>query len=419
MPMTRAQTHGSVSGVCRRAAWGALGLAFLLLTTLLISPVSAWAQTFTVLHKFDGQLGGIQPPGGVVVDAQGNLYGVTEFGGAFDWGIVFKLDPSGRETVLHTFSGGDGLLPSAPLIQGPNGVLYGTTFDGGTPEGGACEHGCGTVFSIDMTGKHKVLHAFKGETKGANPDTRLVLDPDGNLYGGTFSGGNMSCDQWCGVLFKLDTAGKLTVLYSFTGGTDGSIPRGLARDSVGNLYGTTYSGGASRNGTVFKLDTTGKLTILYSFVDGFDGGDPNGLSFRDSAGNLYGTTNGVFERPSVGVAFKLDTANRLTVLHSFTGGTDGDLPNTLVPDKAGNLYGTTFEGGTGSGCYPQGCGVIFKLDSHGDETILHNFTGPDGETPNGLTIDGAGNLYGTTSGGGKGGGSCSDYGCGTVFKLTP
>jgi uncharacterized repeat protein (TIGR03803 family) len=97
MPMTRAQTHGSVSGVCRRAAWGALGLAFLLLTTLLISPVSAWAQTFTVLHKFDGQLGGIQPPGGVVVDAQGNLYGVTEFGGSFDWGIVFKLDPSGRE----------------------------------------------------------------------------------------------------------------------------------------------------------------------------------------------------------------------------------------------------------------------------------------------------------------------------------
>jgi uncharacterized repeat protein (TIGR03803 family) len=414
------QARPSILNVCWRRARVAMLLATVLALSL-IGARSAGAQTFTVLHRFNGQAGGTQPVGGVVVGALGNLYGVTEYGGSFNFGILFRLNPNLRETVPHSFSGGDGLYPAAPLIWGPNGSLYGTTVDGGTPEGGGCRHGCGTVFTVDKTGKETVLYAFQGGTDGGNPAARLVWDHNGNLYGTTFSGGDLSCYVGgCGVVFKLDRTGKQTVLYSFADLTDGKMPVGLVLDNAGNLYGTTYDGGNFGHGAVFKLDQTGTLTVLYSFTAGSDSADPSGLFFRDPSGNLYGTTNGVGS-PDYGIVFKLDMTGKLGVLHTFTGGTDGEYPGNLISDNTGNLYGTTMGGGTGSGCYYGGCGTVFKVDTNSNETVLHDFTGTDGQLPNGLIMDGAGNLYGTTFGGGGGKGfSCSYYlGCGTVFKLIP
>jgi uncharacterized repeat protein (TIGR03803 family) len=426
MATIKVQVRGSISGVFGRSARAALVLAILLALPLIAAP-PAWAQTFTVLHKFTGQAGGTQPPAGVVVDARGNLYGVTELGGSFNFGSVFKLDPNGKETVLHSFLGGDGLSPAAPLIWGPHGALYGTTFEGGTPEGGGCEHGCGAVFVADKTGKETVLYGFTGGADGGRPNATLIRDAAGDLYGTTEMGGDMSCffvGPGCGVVFKLDTAGKQTVLYRFTAGTDGGGPGSLVLDRAGNLYGTTGYGGdlncgnSHGCGTVFKLDKAGgKFTVLYSFAGKTDGGRPSGSLVRDAAGNLYGTTsNGGdlnCQAPyGCGTVFKLDKTGTETVLYSFTGFNDGTSPDTLISDQAGNFYGTTLGGGT------EGSGSVFKLDASGSHTVLHSFRGTDGKSPNGLIMDGAGNLYGTTSEGGDL--SCSNrYGCGVVFKLTP
>jgi uncharacterized repeat protein (TIGR03803 family) len=155
-------------------------------------------------------------------------------------------------------------------------------------------------------------------------------------------------------VYKLDTASHETVLYSFTGGADGRNPYGgVIRDSAGNLYGTTVEGGTANSGVVYKLDTTGHETVLYSFTGGPDGGGPSGV-IRDSAGNLYGTASG--GTAGQGVVYELDTAGQETVLHSFTGGADGYYPNGgVIRDSAGNLYGTTSNGGQTGG------GVVFKL----------------------------------------------------------
>jgi uncharacterized repeat protein (TIGR03803 family) len=262
----------------------------------------------------------------------------------------------------------------------------------------------------------------------------LVRDSQGNLYGMTVFGGAYGY----GTVFKLDTALKETVLYTFTGGADGGLPAaGLVRDTQGNLYGTTTRGGdLSCNapdgcGVVFKLDTADKETVLYSFTGtGGDGAQPYSDLVRDTQGNLYGTTelggDLTCNAPhGCGTAFKLDTTLKETVLHSFTGtGGDGGGPvEGLARDTKGNLYGTTVYGGDLScvgGSFP-GCGVVFKLDVTGKETVLHTFTktGGDGTFPDaGLVLDANGNLYGTTSYGGEL--ACgAGIGCGTVFKLTP
>jgi uncharacterized repeat protein (TIGR03803 family) len=193
-----------------------------------------------------------------------------------------------------------------------------------------------------------------------------------------------------------------TVLYSFAGGADGANPyAGLFRDASGNLYGTTYGGGASGLGTVFKVDTTGNETVLYSFIGGTDGKYPTGGLVRDASGNLYGTTHagGSFFD---GTVFKLDTNDKETVLHSFNIAGDGYYPLAgLIRDPSGNLYGTTEYNS------------LFKVDTNNKETVLHSFTGTDGNTPlGGLVRDAAGNLYGTTSAGGA-------HSYGVVFKLGP
>jgi uncharacterized repeat protein (TIGR03803 family) len=398
-----------------------VGAVVILLLLSVIAAKPAMAQTFTLLHKFSSQAGGIEPPGGVVLDTAGNIYGVTEYGGSFNFGVVFALDAHGKDTVLHNFAAADGLWPEAPLILGSDGTLYGTTYEGGSSEGGKCKHGCGTVFKRDKTGKQTVLYVFTGGSDGANPDSALVQDAAGNLYGTAYSGGSLEgyCVYFggCGVIFKVTPSGKETALYAFTDGEDGAFPANVIVDSAGNLYGTIYRGGASDNGYIYRLDTKGKFTTLYSFTGGSGSGDPKGVFFFDAAGNLYGTTYGV-NTSDYGIVFKLDTKLKLSVLYTFTGAVDGKYPGTLIMDKAGNLYGTTLSGGTGSGCYYESCGTVFELDTSGKETMLHSFSGSDGEMPNGLVADESGNFYGTTFGGGSGG--CGTYGgCGAAFKLTP
>jgi uncharacterized repeat protein (TIGR03803 family) len=324
------------------------------------------------------------------------------------------LDTAGKETVLYSFTdGADGATPYASVIRDAGGNLYGTTSAGGLR---TCNNGngCGTVFKLDTTRKITVLHTFTGSRDGSIPMGRLVRDTAGNLYGTTEFGGS-SIGSGSGIVFKLNSTGKETVLHRFTGGADGGEPvAGLIRDSGGNLYGTTGGGGSFGWGTVFKLDTAGKETVLYSFTDGADGATPYGSVIRDAAGNLYGTASmgGAIEACAggCGTVFKLDTSGKLTVLYTFTGD-DGRSPYAgVIRDPAGNLYGTTRSGGNGGTFSP---GTVFKLDATGKETVLHNFVGgTDGADPvAGLIRDAAGNLYGTTPDGGAG--------AGIVFKIAP
>jgi uncharacterized repeat protein (TIGR03803 family) len=264
--------------------------------------------------------------------------------------VVFEVDTTGKETVLHTFRPGrskDGSYPTGGLVRDAKGNLYGATSAGGAT-------GNGTVFKLDKTGKETVLYSFcpmKNCADGASPNGDLVRDPSGNLYGTTTTGGYYSY----GVVFKVSETGKETVLYTFTGGADGGEPAaGLVRDAAGNLYGTTPESSPGA-GVVFKVSETGKETVLYTFTGGADGSIPRARLVRDSAGNLYGTT--FYGGSHYGVVFKLDTTGKETVLYTFTGGADGRNPEAgLVRDAAGSLYGTTVLGG-----FSYGYGVVFEL----------------------------------------------------------
>ncbi len=256
--------------------------------------------------------------------------------------------------------------------------------------------------------RYKVLHAFTGSSlDGANPYAKLTLDPAGGLYGTTEMGGASGF----GVVFTLDSTGTFAVLHSFAGGVDGRFPGAhLIRDAAGYLYGTTSEGGASEAGIVFRLDTAGTETVLYTFSGGADGYSPLAGLTRDPAGNLYGTTV-LGGEANQGVAFKLSTTGKETVLYNF-GGPQGSYPKAgLTWDPAGHLYGTTYNGGT-TACTGNGCGVVYRLSLSGKETVLDDFTGAsDGVYPiSGLIRDSAGNLYGTASMGGA-------VGYGTVFKV--
>jgi uncharacterized repeat protein (TIGR03803 family) len=410
-----------VSHSKRRRAVHGVPLVAMVSAVLLAATPFAHAQTFTILHEFTGSGDGAQPTSGVLVDPSGNLFGTTFYGGAFDYGTVFRLDSTGKETLLHSFLGGEGLWPDGGLIEDTAGNLYGTASDGGAYEGGGCAHGCGVVFKRNTSGTQTLLHAFTGKTDGGTPDATLIQDPSGNLYGTTSEGGDVSCffGTGCGVIFKLDTLNRLTVLYRFTDREDGQFPVGVVADAAGNLYGTTYSGGKFGHGDVFKLTPTATFSILYSFTGGSDSGDPKGPLIIDQAGNLYGTTYGV-NTSDFGIVYKLSPSGTITVLYTFTGGSNGSYPGGLVMDQTGNLYGATLAGGTGTGCYYGSCGTVFKIASSGSFTVLHSFSLTDGQLPNALTIGKSGNLYGTTLGGGKGSSVCSYYkGCGVVFKLTP
>jgi uncharacterized repeat protein (TIGR03803 family) len=348
----------------------------------------------TALYSFTGGSDGGEPFGGVVADSAGNLYGTTLYGGAANAGVVYKLDTTGHETVLYSFSfsDADGQFPYSGLIRDDAGNLYGTTSSGGT-EGG------GVIYKLDPSGQFTVLYSFTA-ADGGTPYAGVVRDAAGNLYGTTESGGTANL----GVVYKLDSTGHYTVLYNFTGLTGATPWAGVIRDSAGNLFGTTNAGGRGGAGVVYKLDAAGQETVLYSFTGGADGGGPAGV-VRDSAGNVYGTTYGGGEA-NAGVVFKVDTAGHETVLHSFTGGADGSSPFAgLTQDPAGNLFGTTNAGGAAN------IGVVFELDTTGQETVLRSFPGGEGSRPYaGLTRDPAGNLYGTACDGGT-------WDLGVVYKL--
>ncbi len=401
-------------------------MALVVLVLAAVATPSARAQTFTVLHTFKGGPDGQDPLyGSLILDAQGNLYGMTSLGGGGactgGCGTVFQLSATGRETVLYSFTGtgGDGKYPYGSLVRDTAGNLYGTTYGGGT-SGSACNgYGCGTVFMLDPAGKETVLYSFTGGVDGATPQAGLIRDAAGNLYGTTYLGGAYN---W-GTLFVVDTSGNETVLHNFDGlaGDGGDVVGGLISDSAGNFYGTTQGGGNSGCdpnvnigcGTVYRITPSGTETVLFRFsyagVVGQWPGEERLLC--DSDGNLYGTSQGGHQGAGWGTIFKLDRAGNFTLLHTFTGGASGGNPWAgLIADRAGNLYGTTPEGG-GTGC-PGGCGTVFKLGANGKFTVLHRFTGAaDGGWPwGGLVLDRAGNLYGTAEIGGRGDG--------TVFKIT-
>ena len=369
----------------------------------LVTTQLAQAQTFTILYSFTNGADGGQPYASLVRDSAGNLYGTTAVGGAYGFGTVFKVNKTGKETVLYSFSGGaDGANPWAGLVWGlTDGHLYGTTEAGGAS-------GFGTVFKMSKTGKKTVLYNFTGAGgDGAYPFSCLVWDAAGKLYGTTYKGGASGN----GTVFKLAKSGKLTVLYSFKGASDGENPYdGVVLDPAGNLYGTTFGAFGIDYGTVFKLNSAHKEKVLHNFTGGTDGGYPYyGGLVRDKAGNLYGTTSFGGANQYFGTVFKVNKAGKQKVLYSFTGGADGGQPNaSVIRDSAGNLYGTTVGGGAA------GHGTVFKLDKAGTETVLYSFTGgTDAAAPNAdLLRDAAGNLYGTSIAGGTSGG-------GTVFKLTP
>jgi uncharacterized repeat protein (TIGR03803 family) len=389
----------------------------------------ASAQTFHRLYSFKGDPDGRIPVADLVRDSAGNLYGTTQFGGAFKQsGTVFKLDTNRKETILHNFcseSGcSDGAFPVAGLVRDAAGNLYGTTQAGGR---GCFGMGCGVVFKLDKTGKETVLHRFSGKSDGSSPVGDLVLDPAGNIYGTTELGGSFVCRAQfgCGVVFKLDKTGKETVLHTFTGKSAGAGPlAGLFRDSAGNLYGTTAGGGSlagacsatSGCGVIFTLDTHSHFKVLYIFTYGPAGANPQAQLVADSAGNLYGTTpvagdSTVCHETGCGVVFKLDTTGKYTVLHAFTF-LDGTTPNgKVVLDDTGNIYGTTSSGGG------HNLGEVFKLDASGTLTLLRSFKGTDGFHPDaGLIRDTKGTLYGTTD---FGGADCIADTCGVVFSLHP
>jgi|HubBroStandDraft_2_1064218.scaffolds.fasta_scaffold15740_3 uncharacterized repeat protein (TIGR03803 family) len=393
-------------------------LAFVIVLALAAFAIpSAQAQKFKVLYTFKGSPDGALPLGTLIIDAKGNLYGTTSVGGASEFGSVFKLTPANKETLLYSFTGGttDGEAPQAGVIMDAKGNLYGTTELAGASANG-------TVFKL-AGNKEKVLHSFAGGTDGAIPIAGVILDSKGNLYGTTLGGGAAF-----GTVFTVNpTTDKESVVYDFSLPNGAVSTAGLIMDKSGNFYGTTTFGGdlSCNNtgcGVVFKLSGK-KETVLYSFTGSKDGASPHAVLLMDAAGNLYGTTyyggGTACGGKGCGTVFKVSKAGKETVLHRFTGGKDGASPEAgLVMDASGNLYGTTYYGGS-QPC-SDGCGVVFEVSAAGKETVLHSFTGKtDGAHPYaGLVMDAAGNLYGTAETGGDA--SCIiNGGCGTVFKITP
>jgi uncharacterized repeat protein (TIGR03803 family) len=329
-------------------------------------------------------------------------------------------------TILHTFEATkglkDGRYPMGSLIWGPGGTLYGTT------DGGGGTANAGTVFQVSPSGQESVLYSFRAAPDGKAPQAAVTLGSDGALYGTTNLGGSAGD----GTVFKLEQVNgtyQETFQYSFQGGTDGAGPSSsVVFDEAGNLYGTTFAGGGTGCqgegcGTVFKIDPSGQETILYAFGNLPDGESPYAGLIIDSAGNLYGTTT-LGGADNKGTVFMVSPSGQETILHNFAGSPDGFAPYAaLFRDAAGNLFGTTEGGGDEpTGCYGQGCGTVFEITSAGQEEVLYSFFNwrDEGDPLGGVVEDKAGNLYGTTLRGTDSLVACSIYGrCGTVFMLSP
>ena len=379
----------------------------------------AQATKFTTLYNFTGGSDGGDPEyGSLVQDKGGSLYGTTYLGGTSGYGTVFKVTLRGTETVLHSFTGGaDGANPYAGLVLSGH-TLYGTTNYGGSGNG---KDGHGVVFELDIkTGVETVLYTFTGGADGGYPFAGLVQDKKGILYGTTWSGG---ANTYWGTVFEVvPKTKKETVLHSFDESDGADSYSALTLNPTETvLYGAATQGGSGGCyfgcGVVFSLTIkTSTYTVLHRFAGSPDGGYPGGTLALGTSGDLYGATGSGGASGNGAVIKLVPKTKKETVLYSFSGGADGDYPDgSVIRGKKGELYGTTYEGGSGN-CTRygyDGCGVVFKLDTTGEETVLHSFDDSDGVNPVcGVTMDSKGNMYGTTLAGGS-------HGYGTVWKLTP
>jgi len=361
------------------------------------SAVLLHAQTFTVIHNFGNGTDGSQPNGAIYEDSTGNIYGATSNGGMSGVGVIYKIDQNGNETILHNFDPIQGNSPNAGLAFFNGTWLFGITQFGGSNQDG-------TVFAQQVSPPaFKNVHSFSG-SDGQYPVGTLVVSADGaTAYGVTSSGGLR--EQ--GEVYQIDKSGNVTVLYSFEGIPDGSLPNaGLLLDSSRFLYGTTAAGGVFRAGTFFRIIPTYADIYDFQFTTG---GEPNSTPIADGMANAYGTT-GTGGSGGGGVLYKLNLSTGVyLVLHAFQGAADGSFPvGDLSKDGSGHLYGVTDSGG--SFC---NCGVVYRMDATGNEIRLHSFAGPDGANPNWLYRDPAtGILYGTTTSGGT-------YGEGVLFRIMP
>jgi uncharacterized repeat protein (TIGR03803 family) len=395
----------------------------ILVFVMALSLTTAAATTTNVIFSFEEEEGEYADTD-LETDSAGNIYGTTVLGGEFGGGTVFQLSPTPNgwvHTVLYSFTGGaDGGEPYKGVTLDREGNLYGTAVTGGS---GNCEGGCGVVYKLSNAGKtwtQTVIHAFTGGDDGSGPGARVTVDGAGNIYGMTPTGGAYGL----GTIYKIRQAPggawAFKVIHAFTGGTDGatgSAGRMILRH--GHLYGAATAGGDYGSGVVFELSPRGAgawdFKTIYAFRGQPDGSFPYGALLFDRSGNIYGTTyyggaNGI------GAVYKLSPravgAWAEEVIYSFEEGTDGNSPiSNLVFDAAGSLYGTTSEGGLGSG-------TIFKLSPLGGgkwtETVVHAFEGPpDGAFAyNGMVVDAFGNFYGATVHGGE-----DNDGC--VYEFTP
>ena len=417
------RTHTLGINTCAAQAARALSVAFVL---TVFATQSAQALTYNVIYNFTGGSDGTSPYAGLTIDRTGVLYGTTLSGGA-GYGTVFKIAKSGSTwvfTALHTFTGGnDGASPRSRVIIGSDGSIYGTTFAGG---GSGCGgRGCGTVFRLRKgcpicSWGETVLYRFTGGTDGGQPSSEVVFDASGNLYGTTVEGGKPhGCGGLgCGAVYKLQNSGGTwteTVLYQFAGGMDGVFPDGgVIFDTAGNLYGTTCCGGSHGDGTVFKLTSSGTgwtESLLYNFQGLTDGKEPVTSLMFDRLGNLYGST--LFGGAGLGgTIFELTPSGGSWTFRLLYSARGGAGPyGSLMMDASGNLYGTTFQDGVHL------FGSVFKLAPSGggwQSTSLHDFTdGLDGGFPfSNLVFDSSGNLYGTAALGGA-------RGYGVVVQITP
>lgn len=384
------------------------------------------ASTTKVIYTFAGEDDGEYIDSDLVIDGAGNLYGSSVQGGLYGSGTVWQLSPSASgwtHTVLYNFTGGaDGGEPYKGVTLDAQGNLYGTAVTGG---GGSCEGGCGVTFKLTKSGStwtQSVIHTFTGGNDGSGPGSGVTFDRHGNLYGMTPTGGANGVGTIYALKPQSDGSYKLRVIHTFTGGRDGlggSAGR-LLLGGRGQLYGVSTVGGVNGEGTAFVLTPTqsGQFTfqVIYAFKGSPDAGFPYGALLADKQGNLYGTTyyDGAHDFGSVYQLKRNGNSWTESVIYSFKGGTDGSSSiSNLVIDAAGNLYGTTSEGG--SGC---SCGVIFKLapgtGGKWTESVVHAFTGaPDaGFAYNGMVGDSNGNFFGATVHGGP-----DDDG--TVYQFNP
>ena len=385
-------------------------------------------------------VGGVVSTGGGMPGSATDVYNpasqtltiaAVEVGGRVYTNAVVRIGSILSEISLHAFgvpSTHDGEAPSAGLIQGSDGRLYGTT-SGGGPLGAA-----GTVFNLTTGGQETLLHGFTGGI-GPNKDGRGIGNPviqasDRNYYGTTTAGGQYGY----GTVYEVSAQGAYSVLYSFAGGPlDGSSPSAVIQGSDGNLYGTTAAGGASGGGTVFTLSLSGLEAVLYSFVPG--AGSPHGYApgaalVEGRDGNFYGTTTGggATAYGIFGTVFRITPTGQLTTLYAFnnvslgTAIVDASAPfSQLTLGSDGNFYGTSAAGGTAD------AGTVYQVTPAGEETIIHSFVGntfsggtnADGERPSGGLIEGTpGTFYGVTSFGGAFANETSNNFGGTIFKVT-